>query len=135
MRAKFGVDPESIPDYLALVGDSADGFPGLPGWGAKSAGARARRTTRTSRRSPPTAARLGGDRARRRDARGDAARRSASDALLFRTARDAARRRARSAPVDDCAGAGPRAEFARVAERLEARDLQRQLSAGAPAAR
>ncbi len=37
--AKFGVVPESIPDYLALVGDSADGFPGLPGWGAKSAGA------------------------------------------------------------------------------------------------
>jgi 5'-3' exonuclease len=36
--AKFGVRPESIPDYLALVGDSADGFPGLPGWGAKSAG-------------------------------------------------------------------------------------------------
>jgi len=37
--AKFGVSPESIPDWLALVGDSADGFPGLPGWGAKSAGA------------------------------------------------------------------------------------------------
>jgi 5'-3' exonuclease len=37
--AKFGVRPESIPDYLALVGDSADGFPGLPGWGAKSAAA------------------------------------------------------------------------------------------------
>ena len=36
---KFGVRPESIPDYLALVGDSADGFPGLPGWGAKSAAA------------------------------------------------------------------------------------------------
>src|SRR6186713_973878 len=36
---KFGVPPESIPDYLALVGDSADGFPGLPGWGAKSAAA------------------------------------------------------------------------------------------------
>jgi len=35
--AKFGIPPESIPDYLALVGDSADGFPGLPGWGAKSA--------------------------------------------------------------------------------------------------
>ncbi len=34
---KFGVPPESIPDYLALVGDSADGFPGLKGWGAKSA--------------------------------------------------------------------------------------------------
>ena len=36
---KFGVVPESIPDYLALVGDAADGFPGLPGWGAKSAAA------------------------------------------------------------------------------------------------
>jgi 5'-3' exonuclease len=33
---KFGVKPESIPDYLALVGDAADGYPGLPGWGAKS---------------------------------------------------------------------------------------------------
>jgi 5'-3' exonuclease len=39
VRAKFGVPPESIPDWLALVGDSADGFPGLPGWGAKSAAA------------------------------------------------------------------------------------------------
>jgi 5'-3' exonuclease len=36
---KFGVPPASIPDYLALVGDSADGYPGLPGWGAKSAAA------------------------------------------------------------------------------------------------
>ncbi len=34
---KYGVRPESIPDWLALVGDSADGFPGIPGWGAKSA--------------------------------------------------------------------------------------------------
>jgi 5'-3' exonuclease len=34
---KFGVKPQSIPDYLAVVGDSADGFPGLPGWGAKAA--------------------------------------------------------------------------------------------------
>jgi 5'-3' exonuclease len=37
VRERFGVSPDSIPDYLALVGDSADGFPGLPGWGAKSA--------------------------------------------------------------------------------------------------
>jgi 5'-3' exonuclease len=36
---KFGVRPASIPDYLALVGDSSDGFPGLPGWGSKSAAA------------------------------------------------------------------------------------------------
>jgi 5'-3' exonuclease len=36
---KFGVSPESIPDYLALVGDAADGYPGLPGWGPKSSNA------------------------------------------------------------------------------------------------
>src|SRR5215216_5198526 len=34
---KYGVSPQSIPDWLALVGDSADGYPGIPGWGAKSA--------------------------------------------------------------------------------------------------
>ncbi len=39
VRAKFGVPPAAIPDWLALVGDSADGFPGVPGWGAKSASA------------------------------------------------------------------------------------------------
>ena len=37
--AKFGVGPESIPDYLALVGDASDGYPGLPGWGTKSTAA------------------------------------------------------------------------------------------------
>lgn len=39
VEEKFGVSPASIPDWLALVGDSADGFPGIPGWGAKSAAA------------------------------------------------------------------------------------------------
>jgi 5'-3' exonuclease len=37
VTAKFGVRPASIPDWLALVGDSADGYPGIPGWGEKSA--------------------------------------------------------------------------------------------------
>ncbi|HEX3623356.1 MAG TPA: 5'-3' exonuclease H3TH domain-containing protein, partial [Acidimicrobiales bacterium] len=37
VKVKYGVAPESIPDWLALVGDSADGFPGLPGWGKTSA--------------------------------------------------------------------------------------------------
>ena len=37
VREKFGIGPRSIPDYLALMGDSADGFPGVKGWGAKSA--------------------------------------------------------------------------------------------------
>jgi len=39
VTAKFGVQPASIPDYLALVGDTSDGYPGLKGWGAKSAAA------------------------------------------------------------------------------------------------
>jgi 5'-3' exonuclease len=39
IRQKFGIRPESVPDYLALVGDSADGYPGLQGWGAKSSAA------------------------------------------------------------------------------------------------
>jgi 5'-3' exonuclease len=39
VRARFGVWPRSIPDYLALVGDPADGIPGIPGWGPKSAAA------------------------------------------------------------------------------------------------
>ena len=37
VREKYGVEPASIPDWLALVGDASDGYPGLPGWGAKSA--------------------------------------------------------------------------------------------------
>ena len=39
VRAKWGVGPTSIPDYLAVVGDSSDGYPGIPGWGAKGAAA------------------------------------------------------------------------------------------------
>jgi 5'-3' exonuclease len=39
VRKKFGIPPTSIPDYLALVGDAADGYPGLPGWGPKSSAA------------------------------------------------------------------------------------------------
>jgi 5'-3' exonuclease len=39
VRVKYGVPPRSIPDWLALVGDSADGYPGLPGWGERSAAA------------------------------------------------------------------------------------------------
>lgn len=49
VEERFGVAPASIPDYLALVGDSADGFPGLPGWGAKSAATVLRRYGRLER--------------------------------------------------------------------------------------
>lgn len=43
VRAKFGVSPASIPDFLALVGDASDGYPGIPGWGAVSTAAVLRR--------------------------------------------------------------------------------------------
>jgi 5'-3' exonuclease len=46
---KFGVHPRSIPDYLALIGDAADGYPGLPGWGPKSAAAVLNRFTHIDR--------------------------------------------------------------------------------------
>jgi 5'-3' exonuclease len=49
VRAKYGVPPASIPDWLALVGDSADGFPGLPGWGRASSAAVLRRYGRLER--------------------------------------------------------------------------------------
>ena len=56
---KWGVEPASIPDWLALVGDSADGFPGLPGWGAKSAAA-VLAGVRLDRRDPAEGERVAG---------------------------------------------------------------------------
>ena len=52
VRTKFGVAPDAIPDLLALVGDSADGIPGIPGWGAKSAAAVCSPPTARSKPSP-----------------------------------------------------------------------------------
>jgi 5'-3' exonuclease len=121
VRAKFGVSPTSIPDYLALVGDSADGYPGLPGWGARSAALvlehyrhiesipdRAALWQVRVRGAPQLAATLAAERER---------------ALLFRTLatlRD-------DAPLFDSVDAlrwrGPRAEFAATAETLGAPDL------------
>lgn len=52
VREKFGVGPESIPDYLALVGDAADGIPGVPRWGAKSTAAMLARYTHAANIPP-----------------------------------------------------------------------------------
>ena len=59
VRAKWGVPPTSIPDWLALVGDSSDGYPGLPGWGAKGAAA-VLAQLRPLRRHPREGVGLGG---------------------------------------------------------------------------
>ena len=58
--AKFGVMPQSIPDYLAVVGDSADGFPGVSGWGPKAAA-----LTLSQYRTLKTFRRIGGNGIRR----------------------------------------------------------------------
>ena len=118
VRAKFGVDPESIPDYLALVGDSADGFPGLPGWGAKSTAA--------------VLARYGHIEGIPRDSHDwDVDIRSASklaltlhhqlaDALLFRTIATIATDAPTVTSVDELRWTGPTPELAHLAAELDA---------------
>jgi len=121
VRAKFGVLPESIPDYLALVGDSADGFPGLPGWGAKSAAA-VLATYVHLEAIPPAAGRW--------DVPGlrGAAKLSAilqdqfADALLFRRLATL-ERDVEVRSVDDWRWQGPSEAFAEVVERIGAPHL------------
>jgi 5'-3' exonuclease len=132
VRAKFGVPPESIPDWLALVGDSADGYPGLPGWGAKSASAVLARYLHLE--AIPAAAGDWDVEVRGRDRLAASLRERRELALLFRTLATLRTDAPISASVDDLEWRGPRDDFARVAERLEVRDLMRgpDAAAGAP---
>jgi len=124
IRTKFGVDPESIPDYLALVGDSADGFPGLKGWGASSASAVLRRWKHLDA-IPPDSADWD---VNVRNSRGLAAtlQSEREKVLLFRvlaTLRDDCA----VGTVDDWEWKGPTPAFAEIAENtLEAPDLVRR---------
>lgn len=116
--AKFGVGPESIPDYLALVGDNADGYPGLQGWGPKSAAAILARY-RHLEEIPDDwqrwetkitgAARLANTFARDRTA-----------ALLFRTLATLRFDVPVFESIDELRWAGPQDGFSQVAERLDA---------------
>lgn len=131
IRAKFGVDPESVPDYLALVGDSADGFPGLKGWGSSSAAAVLARWKHLDA-IPPSAADW---EVNVRNARGLAAtlRAEREKATLFRmlaTLRDDCDVGA----VDEWEWRGPMPAFMEIAEkRLESPDLVRRAKELAPA--
>lgn len=121
--AKFGVPPTSIPDYLALVGDTADGFPGLQGWGAKGA---AKVLARWGRIEDIPADVLEWD-VQVPSVRSMAARLAAEKdkALLFKVL---------ATLKDDCdvgsvaewAWKGPTPAFAAMCERLEAPDLVRR---------
>ena len=116
--ARFGVAPASIPDYLALVGDTADGYPGLPGWGAKSAAAvLARyphledipddwRTWGVNAASPGRLARVLAE--------------SRDDVFLFRTLATLRTDIDVFASVDDLRWQGPTPDFAPLAARLDA---------------
>jgi len=121
---KFGVAPESIPDFLGLVGDSADGFPGLAGWGAKSAAAvlwRYRHIEEIPLDSADWdvdvrgAARLAGVLAEHYD-----------DALLFRRIATVDRSAPVSSTVDETAWQGPRAGFDERCRDLGAERLARR---------
>jgi 5'-3' exonuclease len=81
--AKFGVRPESIPDYLALVGDSADGFPGVRGWGKKAAASLLSRYIHIE--SIPTDCRQWNSSVRGAKALAESLESSMGEALLFRT--------------------------------------------------
>jgi 5'-3' exonuclease len=121
VQEKFGVLPESIPDWLALVGDSADGFPGLPGWGAKSAAAVLARYVHIED-IPPAAGQW--DITVRSGAKlAKALHDHLDEALLFRTLATLQADAPVSASVDDMAWRGPRPGFDQVAARLDAGQL------------
>jgi 5'-3' exonuclease len=105
VRAKFGVDPELIPDYLALVGDSADGYPGIAGIGAKGAATLISRYGAIEQFPPEVL----GERQR--------------TALLFKDLATLRTDAPLFANVDEVEWHGPTAEFPAMCERLGAPEL------------
>jgi 5'-3' exonuclease len=122
--AKFGVPPESIADYLALVGDAADGYPGLPGWGAKSSSAVLARFGRIDE-IPPAAADWGLPSLRGAEKLAATLREHRELALLFRRIATVERDVA-VGTVDDWRWRGPEPGFEAWAERLGAPELWRR---------
>jgi len=129
--AKFGVGPTSIPDYLALVGDSADGFPGLAGWGAKSAAAVLARWQHIED--------IPGDPADWDVAVRGAAKLAATlqegraDAALFKELATLRIDRSLLARAEDLRWRGPTSEFARICGEIDAPGLGRRAEALAAA--
>ena len=129
--AKFGVRPASIPDYLALVGDSADGFPGLAGWGAKSAAAVLARW-RHIEDIPPDPADW--DVAVRGAVKlGATLRQSRDDGMLFKRLATLVVDRSLLGGVEDLRWRGPTSDFERVCADIDAPGLGRRAEALAAA--
>jgi 5'-3' exonuclease len=132
---KFGVSPASIPDYLALVGDAADGYPGLKGWGAKSSAAVLAKFVHLE--SIPTDYREWHVNAANASALADTLARERDKALLFRTLATLRTDIALFDDVDELRWESPTPAFPSLAARLDAavtetrRPVARR-SAGAP---
>ena len=125
IREKFGVEPESIPDYLALVGDSADGFPGLRGWGAKSAAAVLAYYVHLE--EIPDEPWKWKVKVRSRDRLAATLREEREAAELFRELATLVRDAPVSSSVDELRWWGPAPELATIAERLKAPGLVQQV--------
>jgi len=115
---KYGVTPESIPDYLALVGDSADGYPGLQGWGAKSSAAVLAKFIHLE--AIPKDCREWRVNATNAGALADTLVREWEHALLFRTLATLRTDMPLFKDVDELRWAGPKREFESIALRLDA---------------
>jgi 5'-3' exonuclease len=116
VTAKFGVRPVSIPDYLALVGDSADGYPGVSGWGPKAAAAVLSRYPQLEK-IPKDWRRWHASIPRARTL-SEALFSSWADALLFRTLATLRRDVPVFKSVEDLRWQGPRANFERLIHRV-----------------
>jgi 5'-3' exonuclease len=124
--AKFGVKPESIPDYLAVVGDTADGFPGLPGWGAKAAALALSRYSHLE--NIPKDWRDWQSSIKRARALSESLLNGWSDALLFRTLATLRLDVPVFDRVDDLCWQGPRKNFDELCQRIKAYDLFRRVA-------
>lgn len=127
---KFGVSPCSIPDYLAVVGDSADGYPGIAGWGAKAAALVFSRYGHLE--NIPRDFREWDSSIKRASRLAESLFARWEDAVLFRTLATLRLDVPVFNSVDDLRWKGPRPEFEQVCERLRAPDLLRRAMAKLP---
>jgi 5'-3' exonuclease len=123
--AKFGVKPQSIPDYLAVVGDSADGFPGVAGWGAKAAALTLSQYPHLE--EIPKDWREWHPSIRRARALAESLLNSWNDALLFRTLATLRLDVPVFETVEDLRWKGPCSNFEAYCQRLQSPDLLRRV--------
>jgi 5'-3' exonuclease len=125
--AKFGVKPQSIPDYLAVVGDSADGYPGLPGWGVKAAALAFSQYPHLE--DLPKDWREWHPSIKKARPLSESLFNAWDDALLFRTLATLRLDAPVFDSVEDLRWQGPRADFEETCRRIKAPDLLRRVNA------